>query len=38
MANEAHLTIINTIPSCDFNVLIDSREPFDLLRKSVVID
>lgn len=34
MANEAHLTIINTIPSCDFNVLIDSREPFDLLRKS----
>ncbi|UMM30059.1 hypothetical protein L5515_012108 [Caenorhabditis briggsae] len=31
-SNEAHLTIINTLPTCDFKVQIDSREPFDLLR------
>uniref|UniRef100_A0A8R1HSH2 Oligopeptide transporter 1 n=1 Tax=Caenorhabditis japonica TaxID=281687 RepID=A0A8R1HSH2_CAEJA len=34
MANEAHLTIINTLPTCDFKVIIDSREPFDLPGKS----
>ncbi|CAL2041173.1 unnamed protein product [Caenorhabditis brenneri] len=34
MANEAHLTIINTHPSCDFQVYIDSRDPFDLPRKT----
>uniref|UniRef100_A0A1I7UN98 Oligopeptide transporter 1 n=2 Tax=Caenorhabditis tropicalis TaxID=1561998 RepID=A0A1I7UN98_9PELO len=34
MANEAHLTIINTHPSCDFKVWIDSKAPFDLPRKT----
>ncbi|KAF1758429.1 hypothetical protein GCK72_014887 [Caenorhabditis remanei] len=33
-ANEAHLTIINTLPTCDFKVQIDGREPFDILSKT----
>lgn len=33
-ANEAHLTIINTLPTCDFKVQIDGKESFDLLSKT----